>query len=398
MAHPSSLPYTLPMTTAAKRNKHKRWLLQLTAMPTAAGHETRIIQWVKDWVNARPTLKLKSDKAGNLIITQKRKSKDKPIFITAHMDHPAFVLRKVLSDREVQLEFRGGVQDPYFNNAGIDIFNNHDKSHRATITNLNSKAKPFKVVQARLDKTSDELSPGDIGRWVYQGYEQEPKVRSGILYAPACDDVAAVVAALSTLDILRSRKTTANVSVLLTRAEEIGFIGAIAACKLNSVPKTARLICLENSRSFAESPIGDGPIIRVGDKASVFSPSLTNRISAIMANHQKRHRSFKYQRKLMPGGTCEATTFSSYGYESTCLCLPLGNYHNMVDIDGVAAKTRIAKVGPEYISINDYHGLIEMLVISCAQLDSPKVPTIKVRMEELITKHSSIVGLPPSRI
>ncbi len=95
----------------------------------------------------------------------------------------------------------------------------------------------------------------------------------------------------------------------------------------------------------------------------------------------------------MPGGTCEATTFSSYGYQSTCLCLPLGNYHNMVDIDGVAAKTRKAKVGPEHISINDYHGLIEMLIISCTQLDSPKVPTIKARMEELIVKHRNIVGM-----
>ena len=397
MAHGAFLIYTLHMTTTAQRNKHKRWLLQLTALPTAAGHETRIIQWVKDWVKARPSLKLKSDKAGNLIITQKRKSGAKPIFITAHMDHPAFVVRKMLSQREVQLEFRGGVQDPYFHNAGIDIINNEDKSHRATITTLNSKAKPFKIVTARLDKPSQSLEPGDIGRWTYQGYEQEPKVRSGILHAPACDDVAAVAVALSTLDILRTRKTTANVGLLLTRAEEIGFIGAIAACKLKSVPKTSRLICLENSRSFAESPIGGGPIIRVGDKASVFSPNLTNRISAIMAIHQNKHSSFKYQRKLMPGGTCEATTFSSYGYESTCLCLPLGNYHNMVDIDGVAAKTHKAKVGAEHISINDYHGLIEMLIISCAQLDSPKVPTIKARMEVLIAKHRSIVGLSPSR-
>ncbi len=393
MALPSWLLYTLPMTTTAQRNKHKRWLLKLTGLPTAAGCETRIINWVKDWVKARPTLKLKSDKAGNLIITQIRKSNAKPIFITAHMDHPAFVVRKVISDREVQLEFRGGVQDPYFNKAGIDIFNSDDKSHRATITTLNSKAKPFKIVTARLDKPGDEISPDDIARWTYKGYEQEPKVRSGILYAPACDDVAAVAVALSTLDILRTRKATANVGLLLTRAEEIGFIGAIAACKLKSVPKTARLICLENSRSFAESPIGGGPIIRVGDKASVFSPNLTNRISAIMAIHQSKHTSFKYQRKLMPGGTCEATTFSSYGYESTCLCLPLGNYHNMVDIDGVAAKTRKAKVGAEHISIDDYHGLIEMLIISCTQLDSPKVPTIQKRMEELIAKHRKIVGM-----
>ena len=154
----------------------------------------------------------------------------------------------------------------------------------------------------------------------------------------------------------------------------------------------SRLICLENSRSFAESPIGAGPIVRVGDKASVFGPQLTNRISAIMTLHQQRHPSFKWQRKLMPGGTCEATTFASYGYESTCLCLPLGNYHNMVDIDGVAAGRRQARLGPEHISVSDYHGLVEMLVVCCTRLDSAKIPTIASRMERLIAERGSIVG------
>ena len=42
----------------------------------------------------------------------------------------------------------------------------------------------------------------------------------------------------------------------------------------------------------------------------------------------------------MPGGACEATAFSAYGYESTCLCLPLGNYHNMHDIDVVAGRRK----------------------------------------------------------
>ena len=63
----------------------------------------------------------------------------------------------------------------------------------------------------------------------------------------------------------------------------------------------------------------------------------------------------------MPGGTCEASTFSAYGYESTCLCLPMGNYHNMVDIDGVLAGARPARVGSEYISVEDFHGLVELL-------------------------------------
>ncbi|MEE8156288.1 MAG: M20/M25/M40 family metallo-hydrolase [Phycisphaerales bacterium] len=381
------------MTTTAQRTTHLRWLKEVTALPTAAGREDRVINWVEQWVNARSNLTLRRDKAGNLIVTQTRRSSARAIFITAHMDHPAFVVRTVRSPREVELEFRGGVQDPYFENARIEIFDAKDRPHRATITALNNTIKPFKRVEARLSRATKSVAPGDIGRWALRDVSRRSIVRKGILYASACDDVAAVAAALAALDVLRNRKTAGNVGVLLTRAEEIGFIGAIAACKLRSVPKRARLICLENSRSFAESPIGAGPIVRVGDKASVFSPQLTNRISAIMTLHQQRHPSFKWQRKLMPGGTCEATTFSSYGYESTCFCLALGNYHNMVDIDGVAAGRRQARVGPEHISVSDYHGLVEMLVVCCTQLDSAKVPTIASRMERLIAQHGSIVGL-----
>ncbi len=381
------------MTTTAQRKTHLRWLKEVTALPTAAGCEDRVINWVEQWVKARSNLNLRRDKAGNLIVTQKRRSSARAIFITAHMDHPAFVVRKVLKGREVELEFRGGVQDPYFENTRIEIFDANDRPHRAAITALNSKSKPFKRVKARLSRATKSVAPGDVGRWALRDVSRRSIVKKGILYASACDDVAAVAAALAALDVLRKRKSAGNVGVLLTRAEEIGFIGAIAACKLRSVPQRARLICLENSRSFAESPIGDGPIVRVGDKASVFSPQLTNRISAVMTLHQQRHPSFKWQRKLMPGGTCEATTFSSYGYESTCLCLALGNYHNMVDIDGVAAGRRPARVGPEHISVSDYHGLVEMLVVCCTQLDSAKVPTIASRMERLIARHGSIVGL-----
>ena len=372
---------------------HERWLKEITAIATAAGREQRVIAWIKNWIRQRRDLKLREDKAGNLVITQNRGAKEnaKPIFITAHLDHPAFVVRPTSDDGTIELEFRGGVNDPYFENAAIEIIDSRDRAHRAKIISLEPAAKPFKRVTARLAKPTSAIQTGDVGRWVFANRSKLPNVKNGLLYTHACDDLAAVAAALSTLDVLRKHKDASHVGVLFTRAEEIGFIGAIAACKHRSVPKRARLICLENSRSFAESPISGGPIVRVGDKMSVFGPSLTNRISMIMMEHQKTHPDFKWQRTLMPGGTCEATTFTTYGYESTCLCLPLGNYHNMTDIDAVAAGKRPAKVGPEYISIEDYHGLIEMLIVCATQLDSAKVPSLHDRMEQLYADHSDLL-------
>ena len=148
------------------------------------------------------------------------------------------------------------------------------------------------------------------------------------------------------------------------------------------MPRSARLICLENSRSFPESPIDGGPILRVGDKLSVFSPGLTNRLSLLLGDYERDNPRFKAQRKLMPGGTCEASTFAAYGYEATCMCLPLGNYHNMVDIDGVLGGKRPARVGPEQISMADYHGLIELLVHFTTKLDVASRERIRERMDD----------------
>ena len=391
--------YYAIMTTTAQRKKHLQWLCELTAIPTAAGKEDRVIAWVRAWAKKRTNLKLSADKAGNLILRPRAKSKNRgvhPVYITAHLDHPAFVVRCINSRRNknsgtVELEFRGGVQNPYFDKAKIIIFDQDDKPHRATIFRLDSKAKPFKIAHARLNKKTEAIRPGDVGRWAFSGKGATPTIDKGILHTPACDDLAAVAVALATLDVLHRRKSMEHVGVLLTRAEEIGFIGAIAACKARSVPRSSRLICLENSRSYPESPIGAGPIVRVGDRISVFDPRLTNRISLIMGEYAKRNPRYKWQRKLMPGGACEATTFSTYGYESTCLCLPLGNYHNMRDVDSVLAGKRPAKVGPEYISVDDYHGLIEMLIISITQLDDGNVPDIEKMMEKLMDEVGFVV-------
>ncbi len=389
--------------------EHQRWLKEITAIPTAAGHEGRVIAWIRSWVRKRKNLKLSQDEAGNLVLTQAAstakargtKANDKtvkPLFITAHLDHPAFVVHEIVDEKTIELEFRGGVNDPYFENAKIEIFDSRDGIHPAKVMKLDSKAKPFKRVTAKLVEATNAIAPGDIGRWVFEKNGCDPHMNGGLLYTPACDDLAAVAAALAVMDILRGKPECAHVGALFTRAEEVGFIGAIAAARGKTVPKDARLICLENSRSYAESPIGDGPIVRVGDKSSVFEPNLTNQISMLMAEHHKAHPEFKWQRKLMPGGTCEATTFSAYGYQSTCICLPLGNYHNMTCIDAVLAGRRPAKVAPEFIATGDFHGLIEMLVVCAQKLDSMDVPTIRKRMEELWKKNKGVLDSKPSEV
>jgi endoglucanase len=386
------------MISKAQQRQHAKWLSDVTVIPTAAGHERRVVRWVKQWVAARSNLVLTTDPAGNLLIHQRRskrtrKSIARPLWITAHMDHPAFVVQRLIDAKTVELEFRGGVHDPYFRSARIEIIDQRGQSHEARITELDRKAKPFKRVVAKVNRLAKGIMPGDIGRWRFAGKRKLPRIESGFFHTHACDDLAALAAALSAVDMLRNMPGCEHVGVLLTRAEEVGFIGAIAACEHGSVSKHARLLCLENSRSFAESPIGGGPIVRVGDRMSVFEPTLTNAVSMLMMDHAAANPNFKWQRKLMPGGTCEATTFSAYGFQSTCLCLPLGNYHNMQDIDAVVAgRAKTAKVGPEFIAMSDYHGLIEMLVVCATRLDSSKTPTLRAKMEQLYRDYGFVLG------
>jgi len=68
----------------------------------------------------------------------------------------------------------------------------------------------------------------------------------------------------------------------------------------------------------------------------------------------KRDKSFKYQRALMPGGTCEATVYDVYGFTAASICVPLGNYHNM--------DREKKRIGPEYIDLNDWRNMVKLFV------------------------------------
>jgi putative aminopeptidase FrvX len=387
----------------AVRSEHERWLLELSQIPTATGREQRVVSWIERWVAERDDLVIDADTHGNLVVRAREPWGDgRPIYITAHLDHPAFVVDRVLAPGTVQLEFRGGVMDEYFEEADIVVHTRGDERlHARVVRKLEGEQAGLKLFEAELDAESGAVSVGDVGTWKLP----EPEVVDGVLHTNVCDDLAAAAAALSAFDVLRGLDGDRHdVRLLFTRAEEIGFIGAIGACKDKTMPMDARVIALENSRAFADSPIGGGPIVRVGDRMSVFSPSLTSAIakraedvsggSAHVLSVQKQGDApeWKWQRKLMAGGACEASVFCAYGYEATCLCLPLGNYHNMGDLDAVQAETNTTRprVGREYISLSDYRGLVDLLVACGTEL--PERAPLMDRLEKLFGDRAGVLG------
>lgn len=356
-----------------------RWLNELANIPTTSGHEFRVIAWVRAWVERRSDLRLRSDAAGNLLVTIKGRRRREPIIATAHMDHPGWVIEEI-DGRDVSARFMGGVHPQYFPGAPVKFFTDSDESVLGAVQSLVDG-----LGSIRLSKRHPGLAIDDIGRWRYR--PNALGVRGDRLRAPACDDLAGAAAALAALDVARHDASLSHFGVLLTRAEEEGLLGAIAACELGTIPPDSRLLSIETSRSFDDSPIGRGPIVRVGDLSSIFDADLTNAVT-----DAARRTGITHQRKLMAGGSCEATAFGAYGYRATGLCLALGNYHNMVDIDGVLAGRVAPRLAAEEISLSDYDGLIRLMLCVVAGIDGTE-SAIRDRLASNYDARRGLLGL-----
>jgi endoglucanase len=336
----------------ASRSVAEKWLGQLANLPTASGREEAVQDWVRAWVKRRPDLRLSEDTGGNLLLTIKGRRRGDPVLAVAHMDHPAFVVAGV-TNGEARFEFRGGVLPQYFVDARVEFVTGPGRGGRVTEYDPGSRTGVIAV-------SGRPPQPGDIARWRFT----RRRARPGVLAAPACDDLAGCAAALASLDRARQRPEFSHFGVLLTRAEEVGFVGAIHAATAGGIPEDARLLSIETSRASVDAPLGKGPVIRVGDASSVFDAELTNRITVAV-----RESGLTHQRKLMAGGSCEATAFGAYGFRAAGLCLPLGNYHNMGDLDLVETGATSAIPMLEEVALDDFHGLVDLLLLATVAVD-----------------------------
>ena len=374
------------MTHTRDRRRFEKYLLELTALPTAAGHEHRVIEWVLAWANRRKGVKIRRDRFGNILLSREQRSKNpgRPMIFAAHMDHPAFVLTRV-EGQFAEAVFLGGVADQYFKGAKVRVRGGEDDGVRGTVEGftphvggvMDARDKYVRIRFARHMTTN----PGQIVTW-----DVGPaQIKRGRLHAPACDDLAAVAAAIAAFEKLLPAKNPRDVRLLLTRSEEVGFIGAMGACRSRLIPKTARIVALENSKELPTVTMGGGPIVRVGDRTSTFDPALTGQIACAADALVKKDKAFAYQRALMTGGTCEATAYQALGYQATCVCLALGNYHNQ----GTGKDGKPDRIKPEIISLADYHSLIRLLV--ALGKDAPAASDLPRRLNQLFESRRRLI-------
>jgi endoglucanase len=329
----------------------RRILIELLSIPTAPFAEHQVIAYIERFCLRRKHITLKRDRSGNVLVRVKAGNRKvaHPVCITAHLDHPGFVSEKMISRGQVRAFWRGGVPPEYFVGARVR-FSVGDRwvQGRVTATKVGVKDGRKLVETAEIEVARD-VPPGSIGMWDFP----DPVIRGGKIYARACDDLAGAAAMLCAIDELASGGKSCDAYFLFTRAEEVGFIGAIAACRLGTIPKKCVVVAMETSSERPFAKIGDGPILRVGDKATTFTHEATAYVQRV-AQDLERQGKFVYQRKLMDGGTCESSAYCRLGYEATGMCVALGNYHN-VD----AAKKRLA---PEYISVFDFENVVKWFV------------------------------------
>lgn len=266
----------------------------ILTQPTAPFHEDAVRAEIRRQLTGLDGVDVEQDDFGNLIARYQRGAGEPKFAFVAHMDHPGYVGK----------EFLGGLPERY------------------------RQPRPPTVDYGAFSML--DLPAFDV--------------RDGRIYSRACDDLigcTAIVAAFH--DLVQSRREGSCLGIF-TRAEEIGFVGAIQLAKSRTLPENIILISLEASNQNAgTAKMGEGVILRVGDKTSIFDSVSTLQIASVAQG-----RDIPHQRSLMQGGSCEATAFQVYGYRAAALCVAIGNYHNQGEGD---------KVDAEYVSVDDTLGM-----------------------------------------
>lgn len=288
-------------------------------------------------------LPTRRDQVGNLLV-----GSGAELVLVAHLDHPGFVLESVEGPM-ARLSFRGGVR------SGVAAPGSPVLLHRQGISDPVGRALLSTVDEAggRLTGAVAEVVEGEAPErgfavWDVPAYE----VADGRITARACDDLVGVAAGLAALATVGA----ARASLLCTRAEEVGWFGALEAVRLGTLPRQAAVLSLECSPMLAHAPQGAGVIVRVGDRRSTFDPDLTD-----VLWQRAQALGLESQRRLMDGGSCEATAFCARGLRSSGLALPLAGYHNQPDDPSSSGPT------PESVLVSDLEAEVALLRSLCAE-------------------------------
>ena len=323
----------------------------VVSIPTAPYLEGGVQDHLRVFAEERG-LAHEEDVFGNVHITYRRGRRRRPLVLGAHIDHPALVVTGVEGDR-LDLEFRGGLAASYGPDEPLLLYREgaREPHARARVTAVRGDERGrLDGAEAAIDGDASRVAAGDLALWDVPAC----RFRGEIVQARACDDLAGCAAVLATLDRVAAERPNGHLVGLFTRAEEVGLRGASVVARERLLPEDALVVAVETSSMAAgRAEQGGGPIVRIGDAMHVFSPRMSQWMTALAAELAAGDETFSFQRKLMDGGTTEATSYDLYGYETGAACIALGNYHNAGPRGRVRAET---------VHLGDLEGLVRLFV------------------------------------
>jgi len=323
---------------------------RLMQHPAAPYHEHAVRAEVEN-ICAEHGLPFERDQFGNVLVRWRTAARQRPLILAAHLDHPGFEILRALSPTTWLAGFRGGVADNYFR-AGIAVRLMPGEAP-AKLGRRKGNSRTFELL-TKNHAGKDACAPR-FAVWELEDFSK----RRGQIHGRACDDLIGVAAVLVTIIELKRKKARVNVLGVISRAEEIGFHGALACATSGNLPRNSLVISLETSRELPGVKMGKGVILRVGDRTSIFDPEATRFLSCVASELMAKRKGFQFQRGIMGGGTCAGTAYHERGFQTAAVCVALGNYHNS------AARRRIAA---EYVSVADVCGMVQLLMAAAEQI------------------------------
>lgn len=282
----------------------------------------------------------------------------------AHTDHPGFHGVRWVDEKTLAIKWFGGSPKKYLNRAQVWLADSDGAGTQGRLTNIELASHGFSIDKAEV-KISQPISNKHIAaKHIFGGFKfHSPFWRAGnLLYTRAADDLAGVFCIVETAKKLfqGKRKNTPSFIGLLTRAEEVGFIGAMAHFNLGWYARIQRpLLCvsLEASRTLEGAEIGNGPVVRLGDRRTVFSAAQLQALTELAQRHLKG----EHQRRIMDGGACEGSATTMLGFPTIGISIPLGNYHNEGYQGGPDCRGPRGPA-PEYVHIKDIERTLKLCI------------------------------------
>ena len=336
-----------------ERQEALDFLARLGANPAVAFHEAEVAQTVRAILD-ETGIGYSVDEFGNILARLRGSSPDvPPLAVVAHMDHPGFeLLERRGEGGDFVAGALGGIPASSFA-PGVPLLVAMPGGRR--IEAVTAGAYGEESERKALVHVPDAAFAAEMPLPAAAVFDLADFELDGeYIRMRAVDDLAGCASALAAMARLSRSddRPEGDVYALFTRAEEVGLVGARLAAEARLLPPETLIISAESSRTLPGAEQGRGPVIRVGDAGSTFDADAEAVLIRAREALHERQGSFASQRQLMSGGVCEASAFSAYGYRTTGIAFPLGNYHNGAPEGGIEA---------EYIHVEDFLGGVALM-------------------------------------